>query len=68
MNSRTSCAVEKWSGTTPLSGLFVRMKGGFYHDGRVPTLGDVVNHYDKTLGLSLTDSERKEIIEYLKSL
>jgi hypothetical protein len=31
-------------------------------------LGDVVTHYDKTLRLNLTDSERIEIIEYLKSL
>ncbi|MEO8053941.1 MAG: hypothetical protein ABI768_02230, partial [Acidobacteriota bacterium] len=31
--------------TTPLRGLFTRTKGGFYHDGRFPTLLDVVNHY-----------------------
>jgi hypothetical protein len=59
---------RKYYRTTPLAGLFVRMKGGFYHDGRFPTLGDVVNHYDKTLKLNLTESERIEIIEYLKSL
>lgn len=59
---------RKYYRTTPLAGLFVRMQGGFYHDGRFPTLGDVVNHYDKTLSLNLAESERKELIEYLKSL
>ena len=29
--------------TTPLGGLFTRAKGGFYRDGRFPTLLDVVN-------------------------
>ena len=33
--------------TTPLGGLFTRAKGGFFHDGRFPTLLDVVNHYDE---------------------
>ena len=36
--------------TTPLRGLFTRMKGGFYHDGRFATLADVVNHYDALFG------------------
>jgi hypothetical protein len=34
--------------TTPLRGLFIRSKGGFYHDGRFPDLGAVVEHYDQT--------------------
>ena len=54
--------------TTPLSGLFVRMQGGFYHDGRFPTLNEVVGHYENVLKLSLTQEEKKELIEYLKSL
>jgi hypothetical protein len=29
--------------TSPLDGLWTRTKGGFYHDGRFPTLLDVVN-------------------------
>jgi hypothetical protein len=29
--------------TSPLGGLWTRIKGGFYHDGRFPTLLDVVN-------------------------
>jgi hypothetical protein len=54
--------------TTPLRGLFVRMKGGFYHDGRFPTLLDVVNHYDGHFRLGLTPSEKTDLVEYLKSL
>lgn len=44
------------------------MKGGFYHDGRFATLSDVVNHYSKLMELSLSDQEKNDLIEYLKSL
>jgi len=54
--------------TTPLRGLFTRQKGGFYHDGRFPTIDAVVDHYDRLLSLRLTTQERAELIEYLKSL
>jgi mono/diheme cytochrome c family protein len=54
--------------TTPLKGLFVRAKGGFYHDGRFATLGDVVNHYDAFLKLGLTAEQKRDLVEYLKSL
>jgi len=54
--------------TTPLRGLFTRMKGGFYHDGRFADLGAVVAHYEKTLALQLTAAEKADLIEYLKSL
>jgi hypothetical protein len=54
--------------TTPLRGLFVRMKGGFYHDGRFATLPDVIEHYNTFLNLKLTDTEKAELVEYLKSL
>ena len=60
--------------TTPLGGLFTRAKGGFFHDGRFPTLLDVVNHYnDKGIGnnfvpLGLTAPEKADLVEYLKSL
>ena len=43
-------------------------KGGFYHDGRFATLDDVVEHYDGHLGLDLTDQEKDDLIEYLKSI
>jgi hypothetical protein len=54
--------------TTPLGGLFTRMKGGFYHDGRFADLNAVVDHYQSVLGFTLTDRERRDLIEYLKSL
>lgn len=54
--------------TTPLGGLFTRMKGGFYHDGRFPTLNAVVDHYNTHMELNLTSSEKKDLVEYLKSL
>ena len=54
--------------TTPLNGLFTRAKGGFYHDGRFPTLGDVVDHYDSFMKLGLTAGEKADLVEYLKSL
>jgi hypothetical protein len=54
--------------TTPLGGLFTRAQGGFYHDGRFPTLEAVVAHYEDTFHLGLTASETSDLIEYLKSL
>jgi hypothetical protein len=54
--------------TTPLRGLFTRMKGGFYHDGRFATLADVVEHYDSFFKLGLTAAEKSDVVEYLKSL
>ena len=54
--------------TSPLRGLFSHMKRGFYHDGRFPTLLDVVNHYDAFKKLSLSEQEKKDLVEYLKSL
>jgi hypothetical protein len=54
--------------TTPLRGLFTRMKGGFYHDGRYATLEEVIEHYNGHLRLQLSDSEKRDLMEYLKSL
>jgi len=54
--------------TSPLKGLWTHAKGGFYHDGRFPTLLDVVNHYDGFLGLGLSVGEKGDLVEYLKSL
>jgi hypothetical protein len=47
--------------TTPLRALWNTdkiHKGGFYHDGRFATLGDVVDHYDDHLGWSLATMRR----------
>jgi hypothetical protein len=54
--------------TTPLRGLFVREKGGFYHDGRFATYADVIVHYEKLLRFELTTQERLDLVQYLKSL
>jgi hypothetical protein len=57
--------------TAPLRALWDTQKihkGGFYHDGRVTTLGDVVDHYNRHLKLNLSTQERTELIAYLKSL
>ena len=54
--------------TAPLAGLWTHQKGGFYHDGRFATLGDVLDHYNRYLKLELTDREKNDLIEYLKSL
>jgi hypothetical protein len=43
-------------------------KGDFFHDGRFATLSDVVDHDNSTCGLVLTDPEKTDRIEYLKSL
>jgi hypothetical protein len=54
--------------TTPLGGLHTRMKGGFYHDGRFPTLDNVVDHYDRFFELKLSAGEKADLVQYLKSL
>jgi mono/diheme cytochrome c family protein len=52
--------------TTPLRGLF--QHAPYFHDGSAATLADVVAHYERTLNLSLTAAQRRDLIEYLKSL
>jgi hypothetical protein len=59
---------KKFYRTTPLSGLFVRAKPGFYHDGRFADYRAVVDHYDSHFQLGLSEQEKNELIEYLKSI
>jgi hypothetical protein len=54
--------------TAPLAGLWTHQKGGFYHDGRFATLRDVLEHYDAFFKLGLSEREKTELTEYLKSL
>jgi cytochrome c peroxidase len=54
--------------TAPLKGLWAHQKGGFYHDGRFATLREVVDHYDRVRELGLTEQEKNDVVEYLKSL
>jgi cytochrome c peroxidase len=59
---------DKTYRTAPLRGLFAHAKGGFYHDGRFATLLDVVNHYNDFKRLNLSEREKGDLVEYLKSL
>lgn len=54
--------------TSPLAGLWTHQKPGFYHDGRFATLRDVVEHYNTQRKLALTDQEKADLVEYLKSI
>jgi cytochrome c peroxidase len=54
--------------TAPLAGLWTHQKGGFFHDGRFPTLLDVVNHYNAHLSLNLSDADKNDLVEYLKGI
>jgi hypothetical protein len=57
--------------TAPLRALWETNKihkGGYYHDGRFATLRDVVNHYDNHFGTRLSEQEKIELIEFLKSI
>lgn len=54
--------------TAPLRGLWTHLKGGLYHDGRFATLMDVVDHYDRHFSLKLTNAEKNDVVEFLKSL
>ena len=54
--------------TTPLRGLVARLKGGFYHDGRFPTLRAVVDHYDSCLKLGLSSQQKSDLVEYIRGL
>jgi hypothetical protein len=60
-------APDKRYRTTPFHGIFAHTKGGFYHDGRFATLLDLVNHYDSTFHLGLTDAEKSDLVEYIKA-
>jgi hypothetical protein len=52
--------------TTPLRALW--QHAPYFHDGSARTLADVVDHYDATLRLRLTDQQKADLVEFLKSL
>jgi cytochrome c peroxidase len=52
--------------TTPLRGLWQHPP--YFHDGSAPTLLDVVNHYNDHFSLNLTEAQKADLVEYLKSL
>jgi hypothetical protein len=52
--------------TTPLRGLW--QHAPYFHDGSAATLEAVVDHYVQFFGLALTDEERADLVQFLKSL
>jgi cytochrome c peroxidase len=54
--------------TSPLAGLWTHQTGGFYHDGRFPTLLAVVQHYNATFHLGLTARQENDLVQYLLSI
>lgn len=67
-NFQADRSPDKRYRTSPLRGLWTHQKGGFFHDGRFKTLLDVVDHYNNHFNLSLSDQEKNDLVEYLKSL
>jgi hypothetical protein len=67
-NFQSDRSPDKSYVTQGLKGLWAHMKGGFYHDGRFATLMDVVNHYNSCKSLQLTQTEKNDLVEYLKSI
>jgi mono/diheme cytochrome c family protein len=52
--------------TTPLRALW--QHAPYFHDGSAETLREVVDHYDAVLGLGLTEAQKGDLVEYLKSI
>ncbi|HEU4464354.1 MAG TPA: hypothetical protein VFS53_04850, partial [Gemmatimonadota bacterium] len=52
--------------STPLRALWQHPP--YFHDGSAGTLAEVVDHYDSVLGLGLSDTDKHNLVEYLKSL
>lgn len=52
--------------TTPLRALWQHPP--YFHDGSAKTLMDVVAHYDRVFGLSLSPAQKADLVAYLRSL
>ena len=52
--------------TTPLRGLVHHAP--YFHDGSAPDLPAVVDHYDRQFDLHLTPAQKRDLVEYLRSL
>jgi mono/diheme cytochrome c family protein len=52
--------------TTPLRALWQHPP--YFHDGSAATLRNVVEHYDHFLKLGLSETQKKDLVEYLKSI
>ncbi|MEO6831337.1 MAG: c-type cytochrome [Chitinophagaceae bacterium] len=58
-------ATKQWR-VTPLKGIWQHPP--YFHDGSAKTLSDVVARYNQVQSLGLSDAERADLTEYLKSL
>ncbi|CAN5387551.1 hypothetical protein BH11BAC5_BH11BAC5_23710 [soil metagenome] len=58
-------ATKQWR-VTPLKGIWQHPP--YFHDGSAKTLTDVVARYDQVRSLKLTNAEKVNLTEYLKSL
>lgn len=65
-----SRSVTKQYRTTPLRGLWrpPLLQGPYFHDGSAPTLEAVVEHYNQIRNLGLTADQKRDLVEFLKSL
>ena len=52
--------------TTPLRALW--QHAPYFHDGSAPDLPAVVDHYNGLFSLNLTDAEKADLVEFLKSI
>jgi len=52
--------------STPLRALW--QHAPYFHDGSASDLPAVVNHYDGQFSLGLTEAQKSDLVEYLKSL
>lgn len=52
--------------TTPLRGLWQHPP--YFHDGSAATLEAVVGHYDRVRKLDLTEAQRSDLVQFLKTL
>lgn len=54
--------------TSALAGRLFKRTRGYFHDGRFATLLDVVNHFDSSMKLGLSDVQKSDLVQYLRSI
>jgi mono/diheme cytochrome c family protein len=64
--SYASRSATKQYRTAPLKGVW--QHAPYFHNGSAATLADVVNIYNTRRSLGLTDAEKADLVQYLKSL
>jgi cytochrome c peroxidase len=57
---------QKQYRSTPLRALW--QHAPYFHDGSAKSLRDVVEHYNRVRNLQLSSGQKKDLVEYLKSL